>query len=248
MSSVRSPETTLRHAGCTTSGFTLTELLVVIAIIAILASLLMPAISSVRSSANTASCLSNMRQIGLGMMSYAGDNEELMPAVVAPWDGDKTYDVRLVESYAFPARVWKCPADNKRTPPSGQRLRSYAINHFRLDDATANDGWCQRFPPYQTLSLVNFQRPTDSIILSDFFSFVPATGFQGDLNYFGQAQFSCVDGYIAKAGIPSFGMKYYHRSAINYLFADGHVKSLDPTTIYDNWQCRVYIDGFRPKL
>jgi len=54
-------------------GFTLIELLVVIAIIAILAAILFPVFAKAREKARQSSCLSNMRQLGTGMMMYAQD-------------------------------------------------------------------------------------------------------------------------------------------------------------------------------
>ena len=57
-------------------SFTLIELLVVIAIIAILAAMLLPALSSARSSARTASCTSNLKQLGIAASMYTNDNQE----------------------------------------------------------------------------------------------------------------------------------------------------------------------------
>ncbi len=60
-------------------AFTLIELLVVIAIIALLAAILFPVFSRARESARRSSCASNMKQIGLGMMQYAQDYDEMFP-------------------------------------------------------------------------------------------------------------------------------------------------------------------------
>lgn len=61
------------------SGFTLIELLVVIAIISILAAILFPVFARARENARRASCLSNLKQIGLGIMQYAQDYDERYP-------------------------------------------------------------------------------------------------------------------------------------------------------------------------
>ncbi|MGI5818844.1 MAG: DUF1559 domain-containing protein [Armatimonadota bacterium] len=62
-------------------GFTLIELLVVIAIIAILAAILFPVFARAREKARQTSCMSNLKQLGLGLLMYAQDYDETLPHV-----------------------------------------------------------------------------------------------------------------------------------------------------------------------
>ena len=60
-------------------GFTLIELLVVIAIIAILAAILFPVFARARERARQSTCLSNCKQIAMGLTMYAQDYDEIIP-------------------------------------------------------------------------------------------------------------------------------------------------------------------------
>jgi prepilin-type N-terminal cleavage/methylation domain-containing protein/prepilin-type processing-associated H-X9-DG protein len=99
------------------NAFTLIELLVVIAIIAILAAILFPVFAQAREKARQTSCLSNLKQIGLGLTIYCQDYDEMMPlafARIAPINGGTEnripYD-QQIKPYVKNDQIFKCPSD-----------------------------------------------------------------------------------------------------------------------------------------
>ena len=143
--------------------FTLIELLVVVAIIGILASLLLPSLGRARSKAQIAVCISQLKQVNIGLFSYLDDNDGTFPFLIPPggdehggrhWLGKKgdsakfTADVseRPLNQY-FNARedgsevkVAECPTDNGEYVSAGSSYMASGRNDVDDDLDLATTG------------------------------------------------------------------------------------------------------------
>jgi prepilin-type N-terminal cleavage/methylation domain-containing protein/prepilin-type processing-associated H-X9-DG protein len=206
-------------------GFTLIELLVVIAIIAILAAILFPVFARAREKARQTSCLSNVKELTLGMLMYAQDFDETFPMCRYP---DDTYYPspidgvsctfswpQLTHPYVKNAQVLVCPSDERARPnysngsTTNMSRYSYGRNYgyFNGDKSSLVAG---------NIKLAAIQEPSSTIMI----------GEADNCNRCGPrtANWPAGGGGVSVDLDMGSYLDPRHNDGINFSFFDGHAK------------------------
>jgi len=197
--------------------------LVVIAIISILAAILFPVFARARENARRASCQSNLKQIGLGMLQYVQDYDEHFPLPWANYAGDKWFQstatqggepgfdvgwAELIQPYVKSRQLFQCPSEPKGPGPL-EGNTDYTDYEANLYDINSQTGF------------VGVIAPTQTVLASDWRSAHSASSMFANYNW--STNMPADNGQVDEFR--------RHLGGDNFLFFDGHVKWLKPQDV-----------------
>ena len=216
-------------------AFTLVELLVVITIVAVLAGVFLPVFGAVQENSRTAACASNLRQIGAALLSFAGENNGVLPLAGANFpyqppaqrNGGALGWTEQLEPYAGTDRaIYVCP--------SSKRLIANNVQYGYFMGCHA--AYFANHNQFAAVRLSLLSAPSKYILGGDISSNSILDG----------ADDSDKDDYTQDPGFASVPSPF-HRGKVNLLFADGHVSAyaaFDPHAMTTHYDLKVDGTGY----
>jgi prepilin-type N-terminal cleavage/methylation domain-containing protein/prepilin-type processing-associated H-X9-DG protein len=212
-------------------GFTLIELLVVIAIISLLAAILFPVFARARENARRASCQSNQKQIGLGILQYSQDYDEYYVARYLSGAGNTPQAItgwaNVIQPYLKSTQILQCPSEKTRGSDiySSTSFTDYAMPDTLGSNVDSGVGSRVAITPAKASA---FTSTASSVLIFEYKTNNAAIGDRyGDstTGYFKEAITN------PTADVNVYAAARRHLDGSNFLFADGHVKWSRPEKI-----------------
>ncbi|NLW86444.1 MAG: type II secretion system protein [Planctomycetes bacterium] len=207
----------------TKKAFTLIELLVVIAIISLLVSVLMPSLAGARDLAKAAVCMTQQKQIGLGLFAYLEDNDQFFPSVNITV-GETSERLKwqfALRDYCYidgnwtgnnfdaaAAGVFHCPGDDHRLE-RGYAPASYAGNYY------ADCRWADLTETNYVAKMSTVAEPAVKVYATDSYN---RGGGYAHLNT------KCPE--FLPTSTQAYGIDFRHKDGAQTLFMDLHVETL----------------------
>ncbi len=185
-------------------GFTLIELLVVIAIIAILAAILFPVFARAREKARQTSCLSNLKQIALGVQMYVDDYDGGLPSYrmgAGALAGVKWQ--HMIQPYIKNEQLWLCASGVPADAATGRSHYGWQYNYLSGHYAST---------AVRAQNIAEVTVPAETISVGE-----KVMGSWGGVIY----------SPSQTASWPGYNMPDIHNGGANYSFLDGHAKWLN---------------------
>ncbi len=201
------------------TGFTLIELLIVISIISILAAILFPVFARARENARRTSCLSNGKQIGMGLTMYLQDYDEMMPLYY--FTGSVSYAWNFVLTpYIKNDQVFICP--------SATQIETWCGPTSVKTWASGSYGYSQFLGNTTPVALAAVQMPSETIAIGEITHTIDPSMYYAPTTWANN-----------RAGLCGGATKYGDQVATRHfdgsimVFMDGHTKWLKKTAIQD---------------
>ena len=200
------------------TAFTLVELLVVISIIAMLLAVLIPALRKARQQAQKVVCLSNMRQMGLVLITYLNDSDYHLPPSSCHVSDPNQYWLYILNKYSQSPLLYRCPSDMSKlfldwskpiaAQPVTARWSSFEVNNL-LDTTVPKYGG---FNPYN--NVLHIRHLGSCIYVAE----CPESWTNADHPH--------AELWQSLQQAKGFVDWNRHNGTSNYVFADGHVENL----------------------